>query len=52
MQQKNKQLKSHWTAQPISFCHVRAQSLQRLYKYGLLRMQAVWGQSLLPKKTA
>ena len=31
---------------------VSAQSLQWLYKYRFLRMQAVWGQSLLPKKTA
>ena len=30
----------------------RAQSLQWLPKYWFLRMQAVCGQSLLPKKTA
>ena len=31
---------------------VRAQSLQWLHKYWFLRMQAICGQSLLPKKTA
>ena len=31
---------------------VRAKSLQWLHKYWFLRMQDIWGQSLLPKKTA
>ena len=31
---------------------VGAQSLQWLHKYGFLRTQTVWGQSLLSKKTA